>query len=314
MRKFADYARSFAGWITLGASLLLPSCALFNGGYSVSEISVRKDHSRVYFGSEEEAIRRMMDAAVNEENEDAWLAVYEPNGKTYFVDVGNPIKVEHPYSHEKNTRPGVKIQDDVVEKVLSGAPNGTTVRFYHTHPQKAGNAPDLYCGTMPSEGDFSSDTLYRAKLETKNSVHVLPSRVVGPRGFSEYVASGEGMKADDIISVWCDGRKYIDALNFCAAEIKINLAHFFALWASGNRGLNTLLENMNESGLTTTYTNLRVLSGDYCRVPARQRMSNDTDSDLDRAYEVTMLLMDPELRIKRKGKCEATSIESIEEE
>src|SRR3989338_10798725 len=69
-------------------ALKLAGCATFQKQYSVSELRVDPGATRTYVGQENEAIRRMMDQAVSSPDEDAWMHVQEPNGKSYFVDIG----------------------------------------------------------------------------------------------------------------------------------------------------------------------------------------------------------------------------------
>ena len=69
-------------------AIKLAGCATFQKQYPVSDLMVDNVHSKTYVGQEDEAIRRMMDQAVSSPDEDAWMHVQEPNGRSYFVDIG----------------------------------------------------------------------------------------------------------------------------------------------------------------------------------------------------------------------------------
>lgn len=195
----------------LGSALLalkLVGCASFQREYPVSNLRVDHTSSKTYVGPEDVAIQRMMDAALTSPDEDAWMEVHEPNGRTYFVDIGKDAGTYMMQFRDSKTNkvvveiPRKRIEPDREKmwNTILGLPPGSKVRFYHIHPI---GDDDLASYTnqkeLPSETDFIADIQTRViARKERPDVEILPERVVGVRGYSEFWTSEEALKIPKI--------------------------------------------------------------------------------------------------------------------
>ena len=237
----------------------------------VSELKVDNPRfslsTKNYFGSEQEAIGKMMDAALSADQEDAWLE-YAVDGKTCFADVGayggvNKIRfadqttgqtiVEIP---QKNITPN----REKIWKTLSSLSDGTKVRFYHIHPFEERDLDNLDIRnlefivdqrTFPSAADYTADIQTRV-MARKLCPHVemLPSRVVGIRGYSDYSTTEGDLGVPELNP---DNTKALDDIFY-----DIQWTHLVkASCLNPTDTLEGAREGLNNSGLKICYTVLR---------------------------------------------------------
>ncbi len=237
----------------------------------VSELKVNNPRfsftTKSYVGSEEEAIEKMMDAAVFADQEDAWIE-YTVEGKTYFIDVGRYAGVNKIRYTDSSTGEVVfeidqkSIQHDwpMVWDILSSLPAGTEVRPYHIHPfeEKFLEKPDrhdlkflLDQRTLPSANDYTAqlqaDVLARKECP---QVKILPARVVGARGYSEFYTTEQELGIPEISP---DDEKTLADIQFDIGFRHITQASFL----SPEDTLENAREGLNKQGLRVTYTILR---------------------------------------------------------
>ena len=248
-------------------SLLAAGCSVLpvrtsQKEYATTELRVDNAHSRTYVGSESEAIKRMMDEACSSQDEDAWMEVKEPSGRTYFVDIGKDAGTYlMQFLDSKTGKVAFEIPRKRIEPnrekmwgTISSLPTGSKVIFYHIHPMGE-NDLESYIDKkeLPSETDFLADIQTRVVTrQLRPDVEILPERVVGVHGYSEFWTDEEAL-----------GIPRIEELN--------NKANGDLNWSIGTRHMMDIskFENippatmedviaaLNKSGLKIEYRRLR---------------------------------------------------------